>query len=966
MTDDRRWSKVDELFDAVLDQPPEQRARWLDDACQGDGELRAAVGRLLVLSERDDDALRPMGALDGPLWAEVARDLQTEPAAGEELPPGHALEGYVIQGLLGRGGTGTVYRATDPRLNREVAVKALSRGFAEGSPELRRLEREARLLASLNHPNIAVVHELLFVEHTPYLVLELVPGESLAERLSRGPVSLAEAVRVAEQVAEALEEAYRNGVVHRDLKPGNVMLTPAGRVKVLDFGLAKAQPGGASDITPSLPVGTPPTTREGVVMGTPAYMSPEQARGEVVDHRTDVWALGCILYEMVTGHRAFRGETVTETLAAVLRDEVDWGRLPSATPSALRRLLRRCLQKDPRLRLQDVGDARIELADMPEAAVDRWPWAGLDSWRRPALVVAGALAAAIAAFLALRAPLPLSTSAATPLVRVSVPTGPDVRPWIGGSHALAVAPDGSRFAFVGESGGRAQLYVRELGSYTPTPVRNSDDARTPFYSPDGEWIGFFAQGELRKVTSAGGTPARIAASGLQPRGASWSEDGRIVFAQVGAPGLQLVDASGGAVRTLSTVDRARGEVGHFWPHWLPGGKSLLFTVQHTGSTAAEEIHVLTPGSGEPRRLREGAQAAYARSGHLVFVSGDRLEAAPFDLSRLEATGPSAPVLESLAIYPRGAAAYALSADGALLYVPSVDATALGWVDVDGRTEAVETPPGTPGWPRLSPDGRRVAVHVGRPGSREVWLLEVDRPRAWRQLTFEGGGFPVWSPDSRRLAFTSQREGGASLTVIAADGSDEPRRLFEGTQSRIPVSWSKDGLLAYYEIGQGNQRDIWVVDAAGGAPPVAFVATPANELSPVFSPDGRWVAYVSNETGRNEVYVRPYPPPGPVTAVSIDGGTEPVWRRDGAELYYRHEDFLMAVAVRRTPGFSAGQPRRVLRMEMVPNAAGNPGYDVLPDGRRFLALRPTAEASMDGLHLVLGWRTELERLAPAAR
>ena len=427
-----------------------------------------------------------------------------------------------------------------------------------------------------------------------------------------------------------------------------------------------------------------------------------------------------------------------------------------------------------------------------------------------------------------------------------------------------------------------------------------------------------------------------------------------------------MDATGSEVRLLSSVDRARGEVAHLWPQWLPGAKSVLFTVQHAGgSGTGEDLFVLTPETGERRRLREGAQAVYAASGHLVFVSRGRLEAAPFDPHRLETSGPGVSVLETLEMYPRGSAAFALSASGTLLYVPSVDSTVLGWVDRGGKAVPVETPPGTPGWPRISPDGRRVAIHLGRTDSREVWIFEVDRPRALRQLTFEGGGFPVWSPDSRRLAFTSQREGGGSLAVVVADGSEEPHRLLDGPRIRIPVSWAKDGLLAYYEIGEGNQRDIWVVDATGAAAR-GVLDHSANEFSPVFSPDGRWLSYVSNETGRNEVYVRPPLPPGPVTAVSIDGGTEPVWRRDGSELFYapreRSHGGGGAADVRLLGGAAA---TRVLETEMVPNAAGNPGYDVMPDGQRFLFLRPTDGARVEAFHVVLGWLAELERLAPAS-
>ena len=513
MVDHNRWSRMDELLDAALDLPSGERSRWLEAVCQDD-ELRREVARLLALSEREDDALQPQGALAGPLWDEIARDLETVQDT-EDLPSGHTLGDYRIQGVLGRGGTGTVYRATDPRLEREVAVKALSRGFAEGSPGLRRLEREARLLASLNHPNIAVVYELLFVENTPYLVLELVQGESLAERIARGPLPVSEAIRVAGQVAEALEEAYRNGVVHRDLKPGNVMLTLAGRVKVLDFGLAKGRTAASPDIMPSLPGRIPRTTRDGMVMGTPAYMSPEQARGEVVDHRTDVWALGCILYEMITGHRTFRGETVTETLAAVLRDEVDWSRLPASTPPTLRRLLRRCLQKDPRLRLQDVGDARIELGEMTGEIPGRAWSLGLERWRRPAR---GRGRTHGGPRRVLRAARDVSADARRNLIAPAREHG-------GGPGHPAL---GRRVAFPGDLARRLAARVRgrkrradaalrtRAGLVHTDPARSSEDARAPFYSPTGDGS-FFAQGELRKVATAGGTPEKIASGGLQSR-----------------------------------------------------------------------------------------------------------------------------------------------------------------------------------------------------------------------------------------------------------------------------------------------------------------------------------------------------------------------------------------------------------------------------------------------------------------
>jgi serine/threonine-protein kinase len=665
---------------------------------------------------------------------------------------------------------------------------------------------------------------------------------------------------------------------------------------------------------------------------------------------------------MLTGRRAFAGHTISEAIAAVLRDDVDWSRLPRGTPQELRRLLRRCLRKDVADRLQDVGDARIELAELAQEGGER---AAPPRSRRFAVRALLALGLFGLAF-ALARGLPSGGGAPT-TIRASLPLGPDVRLWLGASHTLALSPDGARLAFVGESDGRTQLYVRELAKDASQPVRNSADARAPFFSPDGRFIGFFAQGELRKVAVSGGVPERIAAAGIEPRGASWSEDGRIAFAQVGAPGLYVVPSRGGEPALLSTLDAASGELEHLWPEWLPGSGALLLSVRvRAPGGSAEELAVLAPRAQRPRRLRPGAQPAYARSGHVVYTRAGGLEAVPFDVRRLETSGTSVAVLESLNAYPQGAASFALSASGSFVYLPPVVATTLAWVGPDGSATPADAPPGTPGWPRLAPDGRRAAVHVGRPASREVWLIDVERPNAYRQLTFGGGGFPVWSPDGRRVAFFSRREGAPSLYVVDADGDGPPRRLLSAKGTTIPASWSGQGRLAFYEIAESTQRDIWVVDVDGDGVATPVVASPANELAPAFSPDGRALAYVSNETGRNEVYVRSYPGPGPVSAVSTDGGIEPVWSRDGSQLLYRHADELRSVPVRTTPRLSLGAARRLLRAEMVTNAAGNPGFDVKPDGSGYLMLRPVAGASTEEVRLLLNWVDELGQQSRAGR
>ena len=957
MNDLSRRARVDALFDAALEQSASERAAWLERACAGEPSLQAEVARLLSFAESADEALRPLGAQEGPLWDELAAELQKPPAA-ETLSPGDHVGPYVIVGLLGRGGAGTVYSAWDPKLERAIAVKALSQAFTEDLSNLRRFEREAKVLASLGHPNVASIYELLWTEGRPFLVLELVEGETLGQRIARGALKLRETLIIAIQLTEALEEAHQRGVIHRDLKPSNVMVAASGRVKVLDFGLAKSvlrqRRGPAEEATEATL-----TTREGVVIGTPAYMSPEQARGEDVDHRTDIWALGCLIYEMLAGRRAFTGASVSDAISSVLRDEADWGRLPSDTPEGLRRLLKRCLQKDPHDRLQAVGDLRIELQELA-----RGPQRDRGHWHRPAVAVAALLAAAAGGWL-LRPQLEPRTAGPAALHAV-LNVMPDVRLWIGASTALAIAPDGSRVAFIGDHDGRAQLYLRALDSPQASPVLDSDDARNPFFSPDGAWVGFFARGELRKVPVSGRSSERIAATGSEPRGASWGGDGRIAFGQVSSPGLLVVDAAGGAARPLTEVDRAAGEIEHSWPHWLPGTQALLYAVRRRAEPGSEDdVAVLAAGQKHGIKLRPGSQPVFADSGHLLFTRGGGVEAAPFDRDSLALRGPAVSVLEAVHVYSQGAAAFALSRSGSLVYVPPVESVALDWIDARGMATALSSPPGTPGWPRIAPAGGRIAIHVGRPESRDVWLLDPARPGAFRQLTSAGGGFPVWSPDGRRIAFASRSEDAPSLHVVQVDGEAPSRLVHSGKGTVVPVSWSKQGRLAFYEVSEHSQRDIFVIDMDAGGPPTPVVATPANELAPVFSPDGRMLAYVSNQTGRNEVYVQPFPSAAvTATAVTVGGGTEPVWSRDGARLFYRSGDSLWSIGVRIANEISLGTPQKVLETKMVPNTSGNAGYDLAPDGR-FLMLR-SAGAAVDAIHVVVGLDLALRGSAPRTR
>src|SRR5262245_8802305 len=953
---DLSWrARVDALFDAALEQPASERGAWLERACAGEPALQAEVMRLLSFAESDDEALRPLGAQDGPLWEEFAAELEKPPAA-ETLAPGDQVGPYRVVGLLGQGGGGTVYSAWDPKPERPIAVKALSHAFTEDVSNLRRFEREAKVLASLGHPNVASIYEFLWSDGRPFLVLELVEGETLGQRIARGPLRLRETVGIAIQLSEALEEAHRRGVMHRDLKPSNVMVSTTGRVKVLDFGIAKSVARHRQDREDGPSVAAV-TTREGVVVGPPAYMSPEQARGEEVDQRTDIWALGCLLYEMLAGRRAFDGASVSEAIAAVERDEADWARLPSETPATLRRLLRRCLQKDPHDRLQAVGDLRLELQEL---ARDQ-SWERRRRLRGPAFAAAGLLAAAAGGWLL--SSLLGSRATGTATLRAVLDMTPDVRLWIGASTALAIAPDGSHLAFIGDYQGRAQLYLRALASPQASAVLHSDDARNPFFSPDGAWVAFFARGELRKVPVSGRSSEGIAAAGSEPRGASWGADGRIAFAQVNAPGLLVVEAAGGEVRTLTEVDHAAGEIDHAWPHWLGDTQALVYTVRrHAEPGSEEEIAVLAPGQRRGRRLRLGSQPLFAESGHLLFTSGGGLEAAPFDRRALALRGPAASVLEAVHVYPQGAAAFALSRSGSLVYVPPAESVAVGWIDPSGKATALSSPPGTPGWPRIAPKGDRIAIHVGHPDSRDVWLLDPARPGAFRQLTTAGGGFPVWSPDGGRIAYASRNDETPSLHVISVDGGAPPRLLYSAQGTVVPCSWSGQGRLAFYEVFERTQRDIFVIDVESGGPPTPVAVTPANELAPAFSPDGKLLAYVSNQTGRNEVYLQRFPPAGgSPTAVTVDGGTEPVWSHDGSRLYYRAGDGLWSVVVSAEGAVSAAAPQKLLETTMLPNASGNASYDFAPDGR-VLMLR-SAGAAMEAIHIVVGFDRELLRSAP---
>ncbi|MDR3722704.1 MAG: protein kinase [Candidatus Acidoferrales bacterium] len=828
------------------------------------------------------------------------------------LANGSRLGSYEVLSLLGAGGMGEVYRAHDSKLGRDVALKVLPEAFARDADRMARFQREAKVLASLNHSNIASIYGLEDSGSTHALVMELVEGTTLADRIKSGPIPIDEALRIAKQITEALEYAHERGIVHRDLKPANVKVKSDDAVKVLDFGLAKAIEGDAA----SMDIGNSPTisrmaTQAGVLLGTAAYMSPEQAKAKPVDRRADIWAFRCVLCEMLAGKTAFRGETVTDTLAAVIRAEPDWSQLPAATPTRVRVLLQRCLQKDPKQRLRDIGDARISLEEVlagaPEPPSVAAAAVSSSFDRRGLILSACALLLAAVASLATWVLRPLPPAPSQPVTRtaISLPPGQQLA-GLDRGPAVAISQDGTHLAYVAAQGGAQQIYVRAMDSLEAKPIPGTEGAIQPFFSPDGQWLAFFAGGKLKKVPLTGGAPLTLGDAPI-PNGGSWSGRGTIVFAPTTGEALQQVSDSGGTPQPLTRLANASNR--HGWPEFLPGGNAVLFDV------GGSQVAVQSIGTGERRTLvQKGNQPRYALSGHLVYAQGGSLMAVPFNPQRLEVAGSAVPVVEGVLESSSpltGSAQYSFSATGLLVYIPGGIQSAesrLVWVSRNGAEQPLAAAPHAFDRPRISPDGRQVTMTIGEQ-ERDVWLYNLARDTLTR-LTFEGStnAYPIWTPDGKRIAFLSNRDGPNNFYWQLADGSGGLERLTTSEYTQAPQSWSPDGqLVAFIEINATTGYDIWVL-RIGDRKAQPFLRTPFNESAPEFSPDGRWLAYVSDESGRFEIYVQPYPGPGGKWQISTDGGTEPVWNRNGRELFYRSGDKMMAAAVATQPSFFAGKPR----------------------------------------------------------
>jgi serine/threonine protein kinase/Tol biopolymer transport system component len=952
-----RSDRIEKLFFAAQNLEGEARDAYLRDACAGDEPLRLELESLLTSDMQPE-------RLWGTPGQAPARIVGSKPLTGRQLGI------YQLTSMIGFGGMGEVYQALDTRLGREVAIKVLPLSFVGDDERVARFQREAQILAALNHRNIAVIHGLEQADGIHFLVMELVRGETLAQRIrTDGALPIEDALAIGQQLAEALEAAHDKQIIHRDLKPANIRITPEGDVKVLDFGLAKALTGDSSIRTPVPIAAAGTTTLDGVILGTPAYMSPEQARGKPVDKRTDIWAFGCVLFEMLTGTRAFGGETPSDRLAALLEREPPWQILPGATPIRLHELLQRCLQKDPRARLRDVGDARIEIEQMRRgsaatmsgqriADVRRTAWLKRASWAAVATV---AIAAAALAYRSMQQVGPSQTLRSEILPPEGATFG-----------SVALSPDGRQLAFVASQGGKKQLWVRALATVLQRPLNGTDGAAHPFWSADNLHIGFFADGKLKRIPAAGGS-VQVLAEAPMGLGGAWNEDGVIVFSPTSNTPLYRVLATGGPSIPLTRLDAGNREVSHRWPSFLPGGQQLFYfsLSAEPGVSGAGNVGALFAGSldGTIRKRLVGSAygAHYISGGYVAFVRGSTLLAQRFhpqdltldaqDLMTVSDDIESGPALDG--------PPFSVSESGDVLVYrrrgqPGSGQRYLRWIARDGSAI------GTVGsldryWSaRLSPDGRFVASEIEDPETQasNIWIHDTTTSGRTR-FTFNQtpDNAPVWSPDSQSIVFGSRGQGRFfSLFRKPSNGLGGEQPLLQAKGDVFAEDWSRDGRFLLYTLINPSDKSgasIWVLPMQDRKA-YQLVRSTADDRYPHFSPNGRWVAYRSNESGRNQIYVIPFGQSGGKWQISSGGGDWPVWRKDGQELYFLSlENELMTVGVHESGAtVTFDPPKALFRMNVL--AGHGERFAAAPDGSRFLALVNADEAPRP-LSVVIHWK-----------
>jgi eukaryotic-like serine/threonine-protein kinase len=921
------------------------------------------------------------------------------------LVPGAKLGPYEIQSPLGAGGMGEVYRARDAKLARDVALKVLPAAFSADTQRMGRFEREAQVLASMNHPNIAGIYGLEESGALRALVMELVEGNTLAERLNAGRVPLDEALSIAKQIAEALEYAHERGIIHRDLKPANIKITPDGQVKVLDFGLAKALDptlsGSASSGSGGIydsPLQNSPTltalaTQAGMILGTAAYMSPEQARGKSVDRRADIWAFGCVLFEMFSGKRIFAGETVSDTLAAVIMKDPEWDALPETLPAPIQKLIRRCLTKDPKQRLRDIGEARIAIEDAlagvgadprvrpPEGAgiaAPLPPQRRLLPWGVAAVAVLTAVALAIVHFGKPSTPQHAIRSTIMPPENSTFAT---LGSFGGGA---VISPDGTRLVVpVRDGSGKFSLWVRQLDSLTLQKLEGTEDAKYPFWSADSRFVGFFVQGKLKKIDVTGG-PAQTVCDAPSGRGGTWNRNDVIVFAPDIYSGLASVPAAGGTATPFVPLDKSRQQASLRWPAFLPDGKHFLYWGGDPGNGTAAETNGIyvasTDGKDSEFLLKANSDAVYSPPGYLLFIREQTLMAQPFDASGLKLAGNAFPIAEQVAnpeSFQLGF--FSASQNGELIYQTG-DPTQgqIFSLDANGKTLGSVGEPGAYYHIQLSPDGRQLAetVNSDQVKGSDIWLIDLARGVRTR-FTFDpkDDDTPVFSPDGSRIVFSSTRNGPSDLFIKDSSGAGTEQALLKSDDDKAPTDWSKDGkYIAFVQLSNKGKRnaDIWILPLVGDKKPFPFLKTEFNEGSGVFSPDSHWLAYESDESGKSETYVAPFNAaegsaaggsglPGGKWQVSQGGGAIPTWSQDGKTLYFLGPDnkLMQADVTSKGSAIAVGIPREVFQAPFSPAGAGSRIYDVTAGGQRFYIIG-TKETAPVPLTLVTNWAAGLKK------
>jgi serine/threonine-protein kinase len=863
---------------------------------------------------------------------------------------------------------GEVYRARDTRLGRDVAIKVLPPEVTTDPDRRARFDREARALASLNHPHIAAIHGVEEADDVRALVLEFVDGETLAARAQGGRLPVDEALSIAKQVADALEAAHEKGIVHRDLKPGNVMVTRDGMVKVLDFGLAKLAGAHEEDDGRDETATMTAATRPGLLLGTPAYMSPEQVRGKSIDKRTDIWAFGCVLFEMLARRRAFPGDTSSDAVAAILEREPPWDALPASLPAVVVRLLRRCLERDPKHRLHDIADARIELEE-----VMRTPERGGASpillrgrdwvpWLVAALTLVAVTVLGFRGWLTSDRSSRPSTIASTSRFTETLSSTMQMAP----APALAVSPDGRQIVYVALQAGVRRLYSRALDESAARSLVGTEGADQPFFSPDGRWIGFFADGSLKKVSVAGGTPITLC-DAASPRGGTWAPDNTIIFAPAPTSVLLRVSASGGMPQPVTELNREVNEASHRWPSVSAGGDVLVFGGGPTVTSRSwNESHLVAQSlkTGERRVVVPHGTYPQFAGDHLLYVQDRIVYAQAFDPGRLDVSGEAAPVLEQVETggLNGGAYQFALSATGTLLYAQGAPHAALSfvWVDRQGTEEPLPVPPGEYSTPRLSPDGRQVASTVTSSTGSDVWVYDLSRSTGTRVTTGDRSLWPLWSPDGSRVLYASSRTGSTNVYSRSAGGGGAEEQLTVTAYTIFPQSISSDGKVLVTVTTPTTRAALSILELNGTRSTTTFHAPPAAAvLDAAVSPDGHWVAYVSNESGRNEVYARPFPGAGAPTQVSTAGGSEPAWARSGRELFFRNGPDVMAVEIAgRADTLSVGPPKKLFSGNYISSGV-RVGYDVSAAGRFLFVKLSASPVDPRRLQIVVNWFDELD-------